>query len=378
VLHASAVEVSLVTAAEYVAWIFIGLPAGVLVARLPLRGTQIVMDVVRAAAISAVPLAWWAGKLSVAVLVGAAVVISFANVIFDVGNATFLPAIVGADELESRNSVTSGVEATTQLGGPSLGGLLVQLMGAAPALVIDAMSYLVSAALLGTLPARRSPAAVDGRRAGQIREGWRYVSRHPLMGPCTLAATLINFVCGALMALAPLYLVRVLGAPAGLVGLLIASEGVGMLVGAAITTRVTARFGSARGLIIAGAVGGLLGLLIPLGHGGPGMITFAIGNAGFAGGVVVLSIIARTFRQLASPPELLSRVVATVRFVSWGAIPVGALLAGVIANESGPRVALWVFCLFSLLTPLMLVLSPVGRRHDLMKAPPAMAGPGQP
>src|ERR1044072_8177602 len=93
-LHAPAFQVSLLTAAIYLAWALIGLPAGVLVARLPLRGTQIAMDLVRAVAIASPPPARGPGPLTITHLVLAAFVVSLANVVFDVGSATFLPTIV--------------------------------------------------------------------------------------------------------------------------------------------------------------------------------------------------------------------------------------------------------------------------------------------
>jgi len=135
VLHASAFAVGLLAASTYVAWLLIGLPAGVIVGRLPLRATQVAMDVLRALALATIPLTWWLGRLSIAQLVLVALVVSFANVLFGVGNMTLLTAIVPKEQLSSRNSLMSGTEATTQLGGPSLGGLLVQLWGAVPTLL---------------------------------------------------------------------------------------------------------------------------------------------------------------------------------------------------------------------------------------------------
>ncbi len=369
VLEASAFEVSTITAAGYLAWIVLGLPAGVIVQRFPLRETQVAMDVARAAAIGSIPVAWWLGHLTFVHLVVAALVVSFASVLFDVGNATYLPSIVSKDDLTSRNSFMSGTHATTQLGGPAFGGLLVQFLGAAPTLVVDAISYVTSALFLrGLPPGTRSHVAADGtspRMAALIREGWRFVARHPVMRPCMLAATSINFVNGALLALVPVFLVRVQGLPAGLVGMLMAVEGVGSLASAAITPRLARRIGSARAIIVAGTVGGFFALLMPVGHGVVGMVAFGVGSAGFAAGVVVLSICTRTHRQVASPPELLSRVMATVRFVSWGAIPVGALAAGVVASWSGVHPAFWLFCGLSFVAPLILWLSPVRALRDL-------------
>jgi len=366
VLNASAFEMGLIAAASYVAWIVLGLPAGVLVQRLPLRGTQVAADLARAAAVASIPLAWWFDRLTVGQLVVVALVTSFANVLFDVANSTFLPEIVSREQLQSRNSLTSATHASTQLGGPAVGGFAVQLLGAVPTLLVDAVSYLVSAALLRTLPARRSEAPDRWPPMwAMIRQGWSFVTRHPAMGPGMWAATAVNFVCGAQLALFPLYLVRDLHAPAGLVGVLLAADGVGTLIGAALTTRITAALGTARGLIAAGLVSVAGAFVLPWGSGRPAYAIFALGNLIFAGGVVVLSVTTRTYRQIASPPELLSRVMATVRFVSWGAIPVGGVLAGALAGPLGARVTLLIVAGVTVLAPAVLLLSPVRRVRDL-------------
>lgn len=365
-LDASPFQMGLIAAASYVAWIVIGLPAGVIVQRLPLRGTQVAADLARAVAVASIPLTWWWGRLTVTQLVVVALVISFANVLFDVANSTFLPEIVSREQLQSRNSLTSATHASTDLAGPALGGFAVQVLGAVPTLLVDAASYLVSAALLRSLPARR--AAVPDRWppiAAMIREGWSFVVRHPVMGPAMWAATAVNFVCGAQLALFPLYLVRELQAPAGLVGVLLATDGLGTLIGAALTSRITTAVGTARGIIGAGVVSVAGAFLLPWGSGLPAYAIFALGNSIFAGGVVVLSVTTRTYRQVASPPELLSRVMATVRFVSWGAIPVGGLVAGALAGPIGARATLVLVAAVSALAPLALLLSPVRRLRDL-------------
>jgi len=365
VLDATPVEMGLVAAAGYAAWLVIGLPAGVITQRLPLRGTQVTLDLVRAAALVSVPLAWWWDVLTLAQLIGVALVISFADVLFDVSNLTFMPRVVPPEDLQRRNSLNSGTHAVTQLGGPGLGGVLVQLMGAVPTLLVDAASYLASAALLRTLPAARVERPDAWPRIGaMIREGFAYVVRHPVMGPCMWNATAINFVCGAQFTLFPLYLVTVLDAPAGLVGILLATEGVGALVGAALTPWLSARIGTAR-LDLAGNVVCLGGaLLLPWGIGGTAYAAFALGNIAFAGGCVVGSVSTRTYRQTASPPELLSRVLATVRFVSWGAIPVGSIVAGLVAHEIGVRETLLVFGVLTVLGPATLWFSKVRTLRD--------------
>ena len=255
VLDATALEMGLIAASAYVAWLVIGLPAGVVTQRFPLRRLQVSMDLLRALAVASIPVAWWFDRLTIAQLVVTALVSSFASVLFDVANSTFLPSVVPREQLQARNSLMSGTHAASQLGGPSLGGVAVQLLGAVPTLLVDAASYVVSALLLRRLPDRSVPASPDRPPMGQmVREGWHFVTRHPIMGPCMWDATATNFVCGGQMALFALYLVRDLEAPAGLVGFLLAAEGIGSLAGAALVPLVVRRFGSARACLAGGVV----------------------------------------------------------------------------------------------------------------------------
>ncbi|MEU6454777.1 MFS transporter [Streptomyces sp. NPDC047065] len=364
VLHATALQAALLAAAGQISWLLLSLPAGVIAQRLPLRRLQVTLDLVRFAAVGSLPLAWWLDRLSYPHLFLAALATGAATVLFDIGNSTFLPAIVPERQLAARNSLMSGTHAVTETGGPSGGGLLVQAAGPVGALLVDAASYLLSAALLRTLP-ERPPAPRTGDGAGRlIREGWTYVTRHPVMLPCMLWATATNFVCAALVALTPLYLVREAGLTPAQLGLVLAMDGVGGLAGAAVAVRLTRRFGTARGLVGAALAGGAAALLAPLTTTAADAYWFALGNAGFAFGVAIGSITTRTYRQTASPPELLSRVMATVRFVSWGAQPLGALTAGLLATYAGTHAALWTVCAAAVLPPLYLLTFPAGRRRD--------------
>ncbi len=167
------------------------------------------------------------------------------------------------------------------------------------------------------------------------------------------------------MALTPLYLVREVGTSSTVVGLVIAADGVGSLLGSMVTTRLTRRWGTARAMVVAALFGGVVALVIPLTTSPASIGFFIVGNAGVAMAVVIGSIVARTHRQVESPPELLSRVMATVRFISWGALPLGALLSGVLAEAFGLRPALWAVCAGFLLAPAVLLTSKVRGLRNL-------------
>jgi predicted MFS family arabinose efflux permease len=376
-LHAGSFAVGLIAAAGYAAWALISLPAGVIVHRLPLRATVVAMDLIRAAALISIPLAAWAGGLTVAQVAAVALLVGMADVVFDVANFTLLPEIVSREDLTSRNSLTSGSHAVTQLGGPSLGGALVQLIGAPVAILADVASYLASAALMRSLPRpahRREPGEEAVPMRVLIGDGIRFVRRNQVMFPCVLWATTTNFVEGATLALSPLFLVRILHLPAAAVGAILTSSGIGALAGAALTPRVVRRLGSARACRYTGVLESLSGLLLPLAGPGAGVVLYALGLAGSDAGTVVGSIATRTHRQTASPPELLPRVMATVRFISWGVVPLGALGGGLAAAAFGIRPALWLFSGIGLLGPVWLWASPVRRLHDLADGTP----PGRP
>ncbi|WP_318309963.1 MFS transporter [Streptomyces californicus] len=364
-LQVSTFQVTLLAAASQAAWLLLGLPAGVIVQKVPLRRMQVAMDLIRMTALGSIPVAWWLDRLTFTHLLLSALVTSLATVLFDIGNSTFLPALVSKDELTARNSLISGTEAVSQTGAPSLSGLLVKVMGAVDVLVIDTVSYALSAAILRTLP-ERTPAPRPKVPAWRlIREGCAYVVRHPVMRPCVGWAMVSNFFTAGLMALTPLYLVREVGTSSTVVGLVIAADGVGSLLGSMVTTRLTRRWGTARAMVVAALFGGVVALVIPLTTSPASIGFFIVGNAGVAMAVVIGSIVARTHRQVESPPELLSRVMATVRFISWGALPLGALLSGVLAEAFGLRPALWAVCAGFLLAPAVLLTSKVRGLRNL-------------
>lgn len=189
------------------------------------------------------------------------------------------------------------------------------------------------------------------------------------MFPCVVWAGITNLIAGATAVLIPVYLVLVLDAPALVVGLVVGAEGVGALLGSAVATRMSKRIGPARVLLVASVMSPLALVLLPLSGSRALILLFAAGSALVAVGVVVGSIVTRTHRQTDTPDDLLPMVMATVRFFTWGALPIGAVGAGALASSAlGVRGALWVTCAMYVLAPLTLLLSPVRSRCELSDA----------
>lgn len=365
-LDASALQVGLLVAAGDIGWLLLTLPAGALANHLPLRGLQAGVDFVRAAALLVPAVLWALDALTMGVLFGVALAVAFANVFAFVANTTYIPHVVPREQLNARNSLMSGTSALVQLGGTPLAGVVVQLLGAPVALLVDAISYVVSGALMWTLPRAERPRVARTPMGQQIREGWRYVVGHSLMRPMMIDATFINLAGGMLLTLTPLYVVRELGASPAAFGVVLASEGLGALVGAAVGPSLGRRFGTGRLLLAASILSVLSVLLMPLGDGIMGMVVFSLGNALFAFFTLIYSVVTRTYRQQESPPELLARVMATVRFVSWSVVPIGAFLAGWIAEGFSARGALWVVAGAIAVTPVVLFSSPLRHQRDVI------------
>ncbi len=366
-LDATTFQTTLVAAATMCAWLFFGLPAGVLVHRLPLRPVLVATDLIRAFSLLSVPAAVLLHSLTLTQLVLVAFVLSVASVIFDVGYSTYLPAVVSEDRLTASNSLMQGSESVSQVAGPALGGILVQAFGAAYSLIADVVSYFVSAFLLLTIPSprREVPEKATTSMVTQIREGLEYVRRDSVIRPSVLTATAFNFTTAAIEALTAVFLIRTVHTNSAMVGILIGSMGVGGVIGAAITTSLIDRMGTTRTSIIAVVGSPVFALMLPMTFRGVGLVLFGVGSLGWGACMIMFAIIARTHRQLATPPELFPRVMATVRFISWGVLPIGAVIAGVLGEAIGNRASLLIFCLFTLLIPVPFLCSPLRRTRDL-------------
>jgi MFS family permease len=366
-LGASTFEASVISAAGLLAWLLLGLSAGVWIERVVRRPLLIACDVVRAVALATIPLAYALHVLTIAQLVLVALVIGVGSVFFDVAIQTYLPSIVSREELLGGNSKLQTSENAAKTGGPAAGGALVSAIGAPLTVLVDVASYVFSAICLATVRQREQPPEPQPHRpvVTRIREGIHAVLGDPVLRPLTLVAASLNFLGAGFDTLLVPFLLRGLDLSPALIGLLIALGGVGGVLGAAAGATIARRFGDARVMMVAALAGPLLSLLVPTAFGGIGLLLFGIGLIGREACISVYSLLARSYRQLTTPPGLLARVTASIKFLSWGVLPIGALAGGLLGQLLGNRAGMWVICLALLATPLPLVLSGLLRRREL-------------
>lgn len=342
--------------------------------KLPLL---IATDLGRAALLAAVPLAVWLGHLRLWLLYPVAFGVGVLSVFFDVAHQSYLPAIVENEQIVEGNTKLQLSYSGAQLAGPGLGGLLVQVLTAPIAIAVDVTSYLGSAVLLGLIRRREAPPppAKDGANLGglvrDIRAGLHFVWRHPLIRPIAFATGTANFfyLFGMTGAVLALYAIRELGLTPALLGLVLVFGNVGAILGSLVADRVLARFRFGRIMLAGSVVSALAIALMALATPGTAMVLLAAAVLIGELGVTIYDISQISLRQAATPPDLLGRMNATVRFVNWGPIPIGAFLGGILGETLGLRTTLWIAAAGSLLPALPLLLSRVRTLHRLPTQP---------
>lgn len=380
-LHAGPFEVGLLTALTWLPWLVVGLPAGAWVDRLPRRPVLVGCDLVSAALFLAAPVAAWLGLLTLAQLLGTALVAGVLAVFAATAYQVYLPSLVAPADLAEGNAKLHGSESAAQVAGPGVAGLLAALGGAVTALLADAVSFLVSAACLARIRRTEAPppaVAARPRLRSQIADGLRFVARDPYLRVLTAFGAASNLALTGYQALLVVYLVREVGVGAGTVGLLLSLGSCGGVLGALLARPLGRRAGTAHGILLAELAAGPCALLIPLTTPGPGLALLVAGMLGVGTGVVASNVLTATFRLRRTPPELLGRVTATTRVINYSMMPLGAVLAGALGSGLGLRPTMWVLTAGVGAAALILLAGPLKRARDLPTGPAGSrpAGPG--
>jgi MFS family permease len=367
VLRASTFQVGALTSAATLAFALIALPAGAIVDRRAKRRLMIWCDVARMLIIGSVPLAAAFGALTLGQLYAVAIAAGVCTVFFDVSYQSYLPVLIGTDDLVEGNGKLGATQAFAQLAGPGLGGGLVGLVGAARALSADAISYAVSVASLLAIRAREEVPHPDQRQRlrTEIAEGLSFVLRHPILRKIVACTGTANLFGSMAVALEIIFLVRVLHVRPAATGLLIAVASLGGVAGGALSGRLSRRIGSARLIWFSMLVLSLPQLLVPLAEPGWRVAAFVVGQAGFWFSAVVYNVAQVSYRQAICPPRLLGRMNAAVRWVVWGTLPLGGLLGGVFGTWLGVRPTLWIAFAGSWLAGWWVFFSPLRKVRAL-------------
>jgi Na+/melibiose symporter-like transporter len=370
VLGASEFEMGLLATFENLAFLLVGLPAGAWVDRMRKRQVLIWGDVVRGLALLTLPVAYVAGVLTFPLVLGVATVVGVATVFFDVAYQSYLPSLVPSSRISEGNAKLQISHSVADVAGPGLGGLLVRAVGAPVVILVDAISFLGSVVFTLRIRHREEPPSrADRRRLHvEIAEGMSFVVRQPLLRRIVATTSISNLFGSIGAALLVLYAVRDLGIGAAGLGLALGIGAIGGLVGAFAAEPVMRWVGEGRLIALSLVLSVPFSALVPLADGRSVPVAIAmvaVSSAGFGVCVVLYNVTQVSFRQRLCPKPLLGRMNASVRFVIWGTMPIGAFVGGLIGAEYGILTALWVAVVGQAFGLLPVLLSPLVRMRDL-------------
>jgi len=370
VLHASTFQIGLLSAAGTACFLLVALPAGLIVDRVAKRRLMIVCDASRMLILGSVVVAAAFGVLTMGQLFAVALLTGLATVFFDVAYQSYVPSLITRDQVHDGNAKLGATQAFSLVAGPGLGGALFGLLKAG-AMAADALSYGISTATLLLIRAREPRPDRAGSGAGlaglrrELFAGLTFVFGHPVLrkiAACTGTANLFGAMSGALEII---FLVRILHVRPADTGLLFSVGSLGGILGGMLSGRLTMWIGSARIIWFSVGVFGLIPILMPLTEPGPRLVLFPIAFAGLTFMSVTYNIAQLSYRQLITPPELLGRMNAAMRWIVWGTLPLGGLLGGAIGGALGVRATLWISVVGAWTAALWVFFSPLRKMRDI-------------
>ena len=347
-----------VTVASRLPWLVFALIAGALADRTDRRRTMVLVDAGRVILLGGLTIAVVAGVATIWLLYLVAFVLGCFETMFDTAASSMLPNVVGKDSVVAANSRLNAVELTmNQFVGPPIGGFLAA-MGIASAFGASAAGYLGAllclVTLQGSFRATRSgpPASIRS----EIRDGLHYLAHHRLLRTMAFVVGLMNLASTAVFAVLVLYVVAPgpLGLDAVGFGLLITSVAIGTVAGTLLATRIERRLGRAN--LFVACIASLLVFDLVWFVPNPLAIGIILSVSGTLGGA--FNVVFGSIRQRIVPNHLLGRVMASFRLISWGSLPLGALLGGIVAQTFGvPAVFIGAAILHLCLLPSRLILT---------------------
>jgi MFS family permease len=364
-LHAGPFDIAVLRSLELVAALLVGFVAGAWVDRLRRRPILVWADLGRAALLSTVPLGALGGWLTLTQVYVVAALAAILTTFFDVADRAYLPTIVPRSELVRANGALAATSSAVEFAAFGVAGFLVKLLTAPIAIAIDAVSFVVSAALLGTIrqPEPPPPPAADREPVlDEIREGLRLVAQDPVLRGLVGGSMGLAAMWGIFGATWLLFVTDDLHLDPALVGVIAALGGFGSLLGALLAERATARFGIGRVVVASLLLAALGNLLTPLAPAALPVVAVAcllgqqvIGDSA----VTVFDVTEVSVRQARVDDRRLGRVNATVRVAMVLAQLVATLGGGLLAEAIGLRGATFVAPFCALLGVLAVLASPV-------------------
>lgn len=311
----------------------LGLPAGAYADRWSRRWMMLWADLGRAILTAFVPLSWWLGGPTLAVILLVTFPLNAMRVVWLAAYTAAVPGLVGRSHIARANAIFEAVFNVGWIVGPALAGVLAAVIGPAPTIAIDAATFALSAGamLLVRRDLRPEPRTETPHLLDDIREGVRYVLGQPTLRSIIALWTSLQVLLAGLTTALIFYITVDRDLGSGVVGVVLSAFAIGSLLGSLIAARL--RFVAVGRVMLGGTIvtGGLLMLI------GLGVAIWVIVAASFVSGMLMSNVLVSyvTLRTQLSPDALLGRVGSTARTASVGLMPIGALAAGALLDAIG-------------------------------------------
>jgi MFS family permease len=368
-LHATPAQMGMLAVWRTVPAILFSLFAGVWVDRLRRRPLMIVADLANIILLGSIPAAAMLGRLRIEQVYLVMFLTSFADILFSVSYRAYLPTLVGREAIVQANSILSATEAVAEMGAFGLAGWLVQWLTAPIAILTDSISFVFSAIFLRliTTPENAPMRRKDSRVAWEILDGARCIGEDSRLLAIVSGAAVGAIAHGIFGTVYALFFINELGFKPGPLGLIYATGGAASLVGATLSGRVASKIGvgGAMALGLAGMGAGYS--LVTFAHGaGPASIALLVGQQLLGDSLGTIYFVNQiSVVQKISPPQMLGRVVAGMRFLSLGAGLIGALIGALIGEAVGLRYAIRAGTILLFLAAGIIMVTPI-RDPDLI------------
>jgi MFS family permease len=362
-LHASPFQVGLLVALEFVGYPALGLIAGVWADRLPRRPMMLIANVGPMLALASVPMAFALKALTIYQLFAVALLLGVFGVFFEVAYQSYLPALIDRQDLVEGNQKLELSHSASHVAGPALGGFLIQQLGAAWAIISGAVSLFLSSLAILAIRKREPRRLVvptevpDFRR--ELGDGVRLVWQNPILRALTACSATQNVGAYMVVSVWLILAYRSIHLTAGQVGFILSAGSLGLIPAALAASALPRRLGLGRTLAVAPLVQGLGYLGIPLALLGAPIPILVLAWLLISSPSPVFGINQISLRQAITPDHLQGRMNATMRTVTWAALPVGSLLGGTLAGVIGVPQTIVLGALISLMAPLWLLSGPV-------------------
>ena len=371
-LRGTAAEVGWLNSARWLPYLVLGLVVGALVDRARRRPLMVSTDLIRAALLTLIPLAWSLHRLTFALLLVLVIVFGTASLINDAASQSFVPRLVPRARLQRAHARLDSADAVAQTAGPAVAGALIRVFGAPLAVLVDALTFVFSAAMTATLrhvadPTPERPAG-KGLRAlvRDVRDGVGWVYGESGLGRLA-AATHVWFAAQAvLVVVLPAYAFLQLQLSAFQLGLVLAVGGVGALVGAVVSTALGERLGTGGTIICSHAVSAAgVGVMIVAGLLNASVwaaaAVLAAGQLCHGWAMGISNSHEMSYRQALTPDALQARTNTTMRSLNRAVLVVVSPVAGLAADRVGFGQTLGAAGVIFCISALILTLSPFRR-----------------